>query len=114
MKTGVLVGCGLLASIIAVASVANAASNQVCTKTKGSSVALRTGAGGSFPRGLVMVGSGGKAVDQFFRKKNYTIADGEQVSVFSSSRGADGRTWRKVGTNQWVAWVREDFICQRP
>ena len=114
MKTFVLLGCGLIGSVMVVALIANAATNQICTRTMGSSVALRTGAGSKFARGLVMVGSGGKAVDQFFRKKNYTIANGEQVSVFFSSRGADGRIWRKVGTNQWVAWVREDFVCQRP
>jgi len=88
--------------------------NQICTRTRGSSVILRTGSGTNYSRGLVKVGSGGSAVNDYFRQRNYTITDGEQVSIFSSIRGADGLTWYQVGTNQWVAWVNADFVCQHP
>ncbi|MBD1842633.1 hypothetical protein H6F89_04250 [Cyanobacteria bacterium FACHB-63] len=87
------------------------APHRICTRTPGSRVTVRTGPGTNHAPGLVMVGSGGKKVDDFFRRNNYTVADGEQVSVFSSARGTDGQTWKKVGTNQWVAWVRGDFAC---
>jgi hypothetical protein len=85
--------------------------HRICTRTPGSRVTVRKGPGTSYAPGLVMVGSGGKKVDDFFRRNNYTIADKEQVSVFSSARGTDGQIWKKVGTNQWVAWVRGDFAC---
>lgn len=93
---------------------ANDNSSRICTRTRDSSVSLRTGPGTNYPRGLVMVGSGGKAVDNYFRQRNYIVSDGEQVSISSSTRVADGRTWHRVGTNQWVAWVRSDFVCQQP
>lgn len=92
---------------------ANDNSNRICTKTQGSSVSLRTGPGTNYSRGLVEVGSGGDAVNNYFRQRNYTVSDGEQISIFSSTRGTDGRTWHRVGTNQWVAWVRSDFVCRR-
>ena len=91
---------------------ANDDSNRICTRTRGSSVSLRTGPGTNYPKGLVEVGSGGEAVNNYFRQRNHTVSDGEQVSIFSSTRGADGRTWHRVGTNQWVAWVRSDFVCR--
>lgn len=41
-----------------------------------------------------------------------TVEEGEEVSVFSKTHGTDGRVWHEIGTNQWVAWVRSDFVCQ--
>lgn len=90
---------------------ASADLDHICTRTPGSSVTLRKGPGTSFAPGLIMVGSGGKKVDDFFRGNGYTIADGEQVRVSSSERDTDGQIWKKVGTNQWVAFVRGDFVC---
>ncbi|ERN42632.1 hypothetical protein KR51_00006610 [Rubidibacter lacunae KORDI 51-2] len=87
-------------------------SNLICTRTRGSSVNLRTGPGINYPKGLIQVGSGGERVVARFEQRNYTVSDGELITVFSSSPAADGSTWLKIGTNQWVAWVRSDFVCR--
>lgn len=29
-----------------------------------------------------------------------------------SVNSVQGELWYKVGTNQWVAWVRADFVCR--
>lgn len=102
----------ILIAVVAFPLKARADGDRICTRTSGSSVTLRTGPGTDYPPGLLEVGSGGAAVDRFFRQRHYTIADGEQISVFSSTYGSDGRVWLRVGTNQWVAWARADFVCQ--
>lgn len=109
----------LTCSALAVAVVlfplsANADSGRICTQKQGSSVNLRTGSGTNYPRGLVQVGSGGVRVNNYFRERNYTVPHGEQVSIFRRTRGTDGYIWYELGTNQWVGWVRSDFVCQRP
>ncbi|HEY9638675.1 MAG TPA: hypothetical protein V6D14_35155 [Coleofasciculaceae cyanobacterium] len=109
-----LISFSLISSTIFIPLSASADSSRICTRTQGSSVVLRTGPGTSYPRGLVAVGSGGKAVNNYFQQRNYTISSGEQVSIFSTTRGTDGRTWYRAGTNQWVAWVRSDFVCRQP
>lgn len=93
---------------------ASAVSARICTRDPGSNVTLRTGPGIDHPKGLVQVGSGGARVDNYFQQRNYTVEDGEEVSVFSKTHGTDGRVWYEIGTNQWVAWVRSDFVCQSP
>ena len=85
---------------------------RICTRKPNSSVTLRIRPGINQPSGLVMVGSGGVAVDNYFRQRGYTVQDGERISVSSRAEGTDNRVWYKVGTNQWVAWVRSDFVCQ--
>lgn len=92
---------------------ANPDLRQICTRTPGARVVLRKGPGTNYARGLVMVGSGGRAINDYFQRLNYTISGGEEVSVFSNARGTDDRTWYRVGTNQWVAWVRSDFVCSK-
>lgn len=93
---------------------ASAQPARICTRDPGAKVTLRTGPGIDHPRGLVEVGSGGAAVDNYFRQHNYTVEDEEEVSVFSKTHGTDGRVWYVVGTNQWAAWIRSDFVCQSP
>lgn len=90
-----------------------AKAEHICTRTQGSSINLRKGPGSNFPKGLTMVGSGGERVENYFRQRNYTIPDGEQVSIFSRTRGNDEYVWYKIGTNQWSAWVRSDFVCSK-
>lgn len=109
-----LIGSSLIVSTISFPISASANSSRICTQTRASSVSLRTGPGTNYARGLVEVGSGRDAVNNYFRQRNYTIPDEEQVSIFSSTRGTDKRTWHRVGTNQWVAWVRSDFVCRHP
>jgi len=93
---------------------ASAVSARICTRDPGSNVTLRTRPGIAHPRGLVQVGSGGARVDNYFQQRNYTFEKGEEVSVFSKTHGTDGRVRYEIGTNQWVAWVRSDFVCQNP
>jgi hypothetical protein len=93
---------------------ASAVSARICTRDPDSNVTLRTGSGIDHPMGLVQVGSGGVRIDNYFRQRNYTVEDGEEVSIFSKTHGTDGRVWYEIGTNQWVAWVRSDFVGQSP
>lgn len=113
MWRSLFLGTSLIVSTLSLPlnATANPDVSRICTRTPGTRVTIRKGAGTNHAPGLVMVGSGGKKVDDFFRRNNYTVADGEQISVFSSAPGTDGQTWKKVGTNQWVAWVRGDFVC---
>jgi hypothetical protein len=83
----------------------------VCTCDEGSSIVLRTGAGSDFDRGLVLVGSGGPRISDYFSARNFTVPRGEAIEVFDVRNNAAGERWAKVGTNQWVAWVRGDFVC---
>jgi len=52
----------------------------ICTREQGSSVSIRTGPGANYPKGLVMVGSGGQAVANYFENRNYTVPDGELLA----------------------------------
>jgi hypothetical protein len=70
---------------------ASAVSARICTRDPDSNVTLRTGPGIDHPMGLVQVGSGGVKIDNYFRQRNYTVEDGEEVSVFSKTHGTDGR-----------------------
>lgn len=106
-----LLACFVLLVVVVFPISAYADLERVCSRGR-NRVNLRTGPGRSYPQGLVEVGSGGVAVDNYFRQRNYTISNGEQVSIFDNTRGTDGYTWYKVGTNQWVAWVRSDFVCR--
>ena len=74
---------------------------------------LRKGPGTNYSKGLVVVGSGGSQVNNYFKKRGYTVPNGEQVFTSQQRQGKDdGKTWYLVGTNQWNAWVRSDFVCQ--
>ena len=107
---GCLIGVGILTA--AVASYANAAyPYTVCTREPNGRVNLRTGPGANFDVGLVEVGSGGLAVFQYFEQRNFTISHGEEFASYTTVENEDGQQWSKVGTNQWVAWVRSDFLC---
>lgn len=68
-----LIGSSLIISTISFPRSASANSSRICTQTRGSSVSLRTGPGTNYARGLVEVGSGGDAVNNYFRQRNYTI-----------------------------------------
>ena len=92
---------------------AKAELNRICTRQPGATVTLRKAPGSKYPKGLVQVGSGGQKVENYFRQRNYTLPDGEEVSSFTSRRSRDGYSWSLVGTNQWQAWVRSDFVCRR-
>lgn len=92
---------------------AQAVSHEICTREPGSWVALREGPGTNYSRGLVQVGSGGEGVVQYFESRNYTVPDGEVIGVFNSIEDTNGDVWHEVGTNQWLAWVRFDFVCDR-
>ena len=83
----------------------------ICTCDEGSHVVLRTGAGTEFDRGLVLVGSGGARISSYFSARNFTVPSGEAIEVFDVRNNGAGESWAKVGTNQWVAWVRGDFVC---
>lgn len=107
-----LISCICLFSTILLFPISTKAEH-TCAKSQGSTINLRKGPGTNYPKGLVTVGSGGAGVENYFRQRKYTIPSGEQVSVFSNSRGTDGRRWYEIGTNQWVAWVRSDFICSK-
>jgi len=107
-----LLSCVVLAFTIFFPLRASAESARICTREPSANVTLRTGPGINHPRGLVQVGSGGSRVDNYFRQRNYTVQDGEQVSVYSRTDGTDGKVWYEIGTNQWVAWVRSDFVCR--
>lgn len=109
-----LLSCIVLTTTILFPISASAESGRICTREPGSRVTLREKPGTDQPRGLVQVGSGGIAVYNSFKKTNFTAEDGVQVSIFSTTRGTDGKVWHKVGTNQWVAWVHSDFVCQSP
>lgn len=118
MKLSFLRGKNLLISssfiffILSCPGYAEADLSRICTPTGDSNVVLRKGPGINYSRGLASVGSGGPKVDRYFRQRNYTISAGEPVSVFSSIRDREGRMWHQVGTNQWTAWVRSDFVCR--
>jgi hypothetical protein len=88
---------------------------QICTRKPGSRVNLRTGPSTSFAVGLEQVGSGGRAVDNTFRELGYSLAQGDvlgdQIDQYQVVQNSQGESWSLVGTNQWVAWVRSDFIC---
>ena len=87
---------------------------RICTRSPGSRVNIREGPGDEYPKGLVQVGSGGASVVEFFEEHNFTVSDREKISVYSRTHGTDGYVWYKLGTNQWVAWVRSDFVCRKP
>ncbi len=108
-----LLSCIVLAVTIVFPLRASADEARICTRERGSKVTLRVGPGLKHRRGLVEVGSGGFRVDNYFRQRNYTVQDGEEVTIGSKVEAKDG-VWYEVGTNQWVAWVRSDFVCQSP
>lgn len=114
MMRKVLAGCFVAVGILT-AAVASYASDgdlyTVCTRDANGRVNLRTGPGTSFDVGLVQVGSGGSGIVQYFEQRNFTISHGENFFEFSTVENEDGQQWSKVGTNQWVAWVRSDFLC---
>ena len=109
-----LLGLTLISTLVSVPLTARADTSYICTRDRNSSVNLRTGPGTHHPKGLAEVGSGGQQVFQFFESRGFTVPSGEVVTVFESTRTRSGDLWHKVGTNQWVAWVRADFVCQRP
>jgi hypothetical protein len=109
-----LLGCIVLFGVILFPISARADLDRICTRQPNSRVTLRQGPGVDYERGLVEVGSGGEAVYRSFEAVNFTVLDREEISVFSMTHGTDGRIWYKVGTNQWVAWVRSDFVCRNP
>jgi hypothetical protein len=83
----------------------------VCTRDENGRVNLRTGPGTEFEVGLVDVGSGGLAVIRHFEQRNFTISHREKFTVYSTAENEHGEQWYKVGTNQWIAWIRSDFVC---
>lgn len=90
----------------------SAESARICTRERGARVTVRQGPGTDYERGLEMVGSGGATIVERFRRDNFTVADREEITVFTMTHGTDGLIWYKVGTNQWVGWVRSDFVCR--
>jgi hypothetical protein len=78
-------------------------------------VNLRIGPGTNYAKGLVQVGSGGAAVDNYFSSVGYSLAEGDDVAQFlyvaEVVQNQQGESWSMVGTNQWNAWVRSDFVC---
>lgn len=111
-KKKILVYSALVVAVVFFPLSANAGSYRTCTRDEAKSVSLRTGPGTKYPKGLVQVGSGGAAIDNYFRQINYKVPVGEQVSIFAKTRDTNGFIWYEIGTNQWVAWVRSDFVCQ--
>ncbi|MEM7712445.1 MAG: hypothetical protein AAF349_02535 [Cyanobacteria bacterium P01_A01_bin.68] len=108
----VLVFVLALTSLPASADTPDLSIPKICTRQPGSSVNLRKGPGTKFEKGLAQVGSGGESVDDYWRKRGYTIQDGYKLTyVAKEKKGKDGRIWYEVGTNQWSAWVRSDFVC---
>jgi hypothetical protein len=108
-----LVICSVI-SFLSVPLAAEAFDARVCTREPGSRVVLREGPGIDYQRGLVAVGSGGTMVLNSFQEQGFAVRDGEEISIFSYTHGTDGRIWYQVGNNQWVAWVRSDFVCRLP
>ncbi len=92
---------------------ARAELSRICTREPGTTVTLRKAPGSNYSKGLVQVGSGGNYVNNYFKQRNYTLPDREEVSSFRSRLGRDGYSWSLVGTNQWQGWVRSDFVCRR-
>lgn len=88
---------------------------RICTRDSGSRVNLRTGPGTNYGLGLEQVGSGGMAVVNAFSTRGYSLAQddelGQQIERFRVVENSRGESWSLVGTNQWTAWVRSDFIC---
>ncbi|MGK7889458.1 MAG: hypothetical protein AB4042_08990 [Leptolyngbyaceae cyanobacterium] len=98
-----IVGMAIATSIIFFPLKAYADMAQICTREPGSRVNLREGPGAEYPKGLMQVGSGGIGIIRHFEAEDYTVPDGEFISVFSSEYGEDNSLWHQVGTNQWVA-----------
>ena len=89
---------------------------EICTSSGSGAVNVREGPGTNYPKGLVQVGSGGNAIDESFRNRNYTLKDGSSSFTIFSVRVEEGSgraTWANIGNNQWEAWVRSDFVCRK-
>ena len=87
----------------------------ICTRESGSRVNLRTSPGTHYSIGLEQVGSGGRAVDDSFRELGYSLSSddlhAQEFDRYRVVQNAKGESWSLIGTNQWTAWVRSDFVC---
>jgi hypothetical protein len=87
----------------------------ICTRDPGSRVNLRTGPGTNYAIGLEQVGSGGIAVDNAFRQLGYSLSSSDLYAQgfqqYDVVKNEKGEFWSSIGTNQWNAWVRSDFVC---
>ncbi len=86
----------------------------ICTRTGTGRVNIRKGPGINHPKGLEQVGSGGISVTRYFESNNNSLPSGfSNFTTFVRHRvrpdGSPG--WSKIGNNQWIGWVRNDFLC---